>query len=241
MPPKKPGGSGGSAPQYAAIPNQVFLGVPWRTVRPKYERIVQRLRKSFPLSFIIVGREDNQDAEDLLEVIKKRILTSSYAVFDATGGNANVSLEFGFADANGIPRALYLSTHKASKSATKESPIIADLAGKKQNRYAQEAALEKLLRQLCTGHAYTKRFEQFFTSSFRKRKKGDKKRLRSLALKIVHQMAREGKARRADVVQNLQADASRYDRDEIDDMIVRMHNASLINSIQGPYSTVTVT
>lgn len=238
---KKKAGSRRSAPQYAAIPNQVFLGVPWKTVRPKYERIIQRLRKTFPLSFIIVGREDDQDAEDLLEVIKKRILTSSYAVFDATGGNANVSLEFGFADANDVPRALYLSTHKASKRATKESPIIADLAGKKQNRYSQEAALERLLRQLCIGHAYTKRFEQFLTTSFRRRKKGDKKRLRTLSLKIVHQLDGDGKARRADVVQNLQADASQYDRDEIDDMILRMHNAGLITSIQGPYSTVTVT
>src|SRR5712692_8607564 len=119
--------------EFAAIPNQVFLGLPWKTVRPKYERLVEKLRKTYPLAFVIVGREENQDAEDLLEVIKKRILTCSYAIFDATGGNANVSLEFGFADANDVPRALYLSTHKAAKAASRESPIIADLAGKKQN------------------------------------------------------------------------------------------------------------
>lgn len=228
-------------PQFAVIPNQVFLGLPWKTVRPKYERIVDKLRKTFPLAFVIVGREDNQDAEDLLEVIKKRILTSSHAIFDATGGNANVSLEFGFADANDVPRALYLSTHKAAKRASKESPIIADLAGKKQNRYAQSAGLERLLRRACQNHAYTKRFEQFLASSFRRRPKGEKKRLRSLSVKIVHQLDGEGKARRADVVQNLQADVSRYTRDEIDDMVLRMHNAGLINSVQGPYSTVTVT
>jgi hypothetical protein len=162
----------GESAQYAAIPSQVFLGLPWKTVRPKYERITQKLRKKYPLSFVIVGREAQQDAEDLLEVIKKRILTSSYAIFDATGGNANVSLEFGFADANDVPRILYLSTHKASKAATNESPIIADLAGKKQNRYSQEAGLEKLLRQFCQGHAYSKRFEQFLTTNFRAPKEG---------------------------------------------------------------------
>ena len=44
---------------------------------PKYERIVATLKKAFPSCHSwIVGREDNQDAEDLLEVIKKRILTS---------------------------------------------------------------------------------------------------------------------------------------------------------------------
>ncbi len=226
--------------QDAEIPNQVFLGVPWKTVRPKYEKTVEKLKRHFPLSFVVVGRETNQDAEDLLEVIKTRILTSSYAIFDATGGNANVSLEFGFADANDVPRALYVSVHKASKPASKESPIIADLAGKKQNRYAQTAALEKLLRQFAQNHAYTKRFEQFLGSNFKRRANGEKKRLRGLALKIIHELRTDGKARRSDVVQNLQADPAAYSRDEIDDMIVRMHNDGLINSVQGPYSTVTV-
>jgi hypothetical protein len=59
--------------------------------------------------------------------------------------------------------------------------------------------------------------------------------------KIIQQLAEDGRARRSDVVQNLQADAAGYSRDEIDDMIVRMHTDGLINSIQGPYSTVTVT
>ena len=230
-----------SSPQEIAVLNQVFLGLPWKTVRPKYEKIVEQLRKKYPLSFVIVGREQNQDAEDLLEVIKKRILTSSYAIFDATGGNANVSLEFGFADANDVPRALYLSTHKAAKASSRESPIIADLAGKKQNLYAQAAGLQKLLGQFSRNHPYTKRFEQFLTKSFRRRSKGEKKRLRSLGLKIIHQLDGDGKARRADVVQNLQADPAQYQRDEIDDMILRMHNVGLITSVQGPYSTITVT
>jgi hypothetical protein len=231
----------GAAPQYAAIPNRVFLGLPWKNVRAKYEKITEKLQRSFPLSFVIIGREANQDAEELLEVIKRSILTSSFAIFDATSGNANVSLEFGYADANDVPRALYLSVHKSSKAASKESPIIADLAGKKQNRYSQSAGLKRLLRQFAQNHAYTKRFERFLLTSFRKRKKGDKKRLRSLSLKIIQELAADGKARRADVVQNLQADQAHYSRDEIDDMILRMHNDSLITSVQGPYSTVTVT
>jgi hypothetical protein len=48
----------------------VFLGVPWKTVRPKYEGIIVNLSKTYPISFVIVGRDQNQDAEDLLEVIK---------------------------------------------------------------------------------------------------------------------------------------------------------------------------
>lgn len=227
-------------PRNVEIPNQVFLAIPWRNVRAKYEWAISKLRKQYPLSFVIVGREDGQDAEDLFEVIKTKILASSYVIFDATGGNANVSLEYGFAEANDVPRALYLSTHKAAKRAT-DAPIIADLAGKRRNQYAQVQGLLKLLRDFCDHHPYTRRFEQFLAKSGKRRDKGAKKRMRALCLKIIHTLDRDGTARRHDVVQELMADQSRYSRGEIDDMIRRMHTADLIESVQGPYSTVSVT
>lgn len=71
------------------IANQVFLAVPWKGVRPKYERATDRLKSKWALSFVIVGRSDSQDAEDLLGVITERLRSSSYAIFDATAGNAN--------------------------------------------------------------------------------------------------------------------------------------------------------
>jgi len=59
-------------PQYARradiIVNQVFIGCPYKTIRPKYERVIDNLKKSFPLSFVIVGRGDGQEAEDLLKL-----------------------------------------------------------------------------------------------------------------------------------------------------------------------------
>ena len=61
------------------IANQVFVGVPWRTVRPRYETIIGSLRTKSPLSFVIIGRDGQQDAEDLFEVIKERIGSSSPA------------------------------------------------------------------------------------------------------------------------------------------------------------------
>jgi hypothetical protein len=85
------------------IANQVFLAIPWKGVRPRYERCVDHLGSRSPLSFIIVGRADSQNADDLLEVIKERLESSSFAVFDASGGNANVSLEYGYAEALDIP------------------------------------------------------------------------------------------------------------------------------------------
>jgi hypothetical protein len=222
------------------IPNQVFIGCPWNTVRPKYERALGKLKVSSPLSFVIVGRAESQDAADLLDVIKERLTSSSYAIFDATGGNANVSLEYGFAEGNEIPRALYLSTHKSAQSVAKDSPIIADLAGKKQNRYKQEPALLRLLRQASTDHAYTKRFEKFITSTYSSTTKGKKRRGRTLALKVIHQLDGKREVRRADVVQALLADQVRYSREEADRMILRLHVAGLIRSLQGPHSKLSV-
>ena len=127
------------------IANQVFLAVPWKAVRSKYERCLDHFRSRSPLSFIIVGRSDAQDAKDMLEVIKDRLQSSSYAIFDASGGNANVSLEYGYAEAVDIPRVLYVSTHGRSRKTSADPPIIADLAGKVRNHYKQEAALKRLL------------------------------------------------------------------------------------------------
>jgi hypothetical protein len=90
------------------IANQVFVGCPYKTIRAKYERAIDELNKKFPLSFVIVGRGDGREAEDLLELIKERLFSSSQAIFDATAGNANVSLEFGLAETDDMPRTLYL-------------------------------------------------------------------------------------------------------------------------------------
>ena len=68
-----------------------------------------------------MGRGDSQEAQDLPDVIKERLFSSSLAVFDVTGGDANVSLEFGLAEANEIPRA---------KTAHKMTAIPADMVAK---------------------------------------------------------------------------------------------------------------
>lgn len=220
------------------IPNQVFLAIPWRTVRRRYERVVERLRTKSPLFFVIVGRTERQDADDLLEVIKERMASSSYAIFDATGGNPNVSLEYGYAEAQGLQRALYISTHGAATKGASDPPIIADLAGKRRNQYKQENGLSRLLHDFSRTHPYTVRFERFLTSDFRQRTRGTKKRKRALALKVIHALDGERQIRRADLVQRLQADPSRYTSQEIDDMIRRLHNARLLRSQQGPHARV---
>lgn len=116
----------------AFIPNQVFVGLPWKTVRPKYLRVISKLEKSYPVFFTIVGRDDGQDARDLFEIIKERISNSSYAIFDATGGNANVSLEYGYAEGIGVPKSIFLSDHRSSQKVSATAPIISDLHGQRR-------------------------------------------------------------------------------------------------------------
>jgi hypothetical protein len=220
--------------------NQIFLAIPWKGTRPKYEACVDYLKSRSPLSFVIVGRADNQDADDLLEVIKERINGSSYAIFDASGGNANVSLEYGYAEALDIPRVLYLSTHGRRTATGADPPIIADLAGKKRHQYKQEGGLKKLLDDFSKRHPYTVRFERFLVDIGKNRSKGAKKRNRALALKIVHALDGQSDSRRADVVQGLLADQARYSEDEINVMIGKLHTAALIRSQQGRYSRVQI-
>lgn len=218
------------------IPNQAFVGLPWRNVRPRYEKCIDKLEQKYPLHFSIVGRKDAQDAEDLLQVITERIDTSSYGIFDATGGNANVSLEYGYAEAVELPRALYLSTHKAATRGT-GGTIISDLGGKRRVEYTNERSLRSRLDTFCKDHDYTKRFEAM-QRRVRATKRGEKKRKRTLALKLIHYLDGKKKARRADMVQSLQA--SGYSEKEISDMLTKLNKESLLHVSPGRFSDVQV-
>jgi len=208
------------------IPNQVFVGLPWRNVRPRYESCIDNLAKKYPLHFTIVGRKDAQDAEDLLEAIKTRIDTSSYGIFDATGGNANVSLEYGYAEAIDLPRAIYLSTHKAASS-SKGSAIISDLSGKR--RRAQ-------LEWLCKNHDYTKRFEAFLSRHGRRLGGAEKRHRRVLALKQAHYLDGRVEVRRADLIQAVQA--AGYRTADVEEMLKKLHAEGLLNVSRGRIAKV---
>jgi hypothetical protein len=221
-------------PKSKFIPNQVFVGLPWRTVRPKYERIIPALEKKYPLHFTIVGRDDSQDAKALFEVIKGRIMSSSYALFDATGGNANVSLEYGYAEGIEVPRAIVLSAHKAAQRVSAGDPIISDLTGMRRVQYKTEAKLELELRKLCRDHDYTKRFEKALSEVLKHKSKGSKKRGRALALKLAKALSGKVQMRRAELVQHLQAQD--YSENEIDAMLKGLHSTGVLKCGVGRYS-----
>jgi hypothetical protein len=191
------------------------------------------------LSLVIVGRGDDQDAEDLLEVIKAKLESSSYAVFDATAGNANVSLEYGYAEAKNIPRALYLSSHKAAHKG-KDLSIISDLAGKRRNHYSNEKRLRQLLHEFSKHHPFSVRFEKFLAKEPGGLAGGKLKRFRTLALKVIHALDGQSDIRRDDLVEALRADVSAYTGAEIDKVIRRLHKTGLIHVEPGRYSRVTI-
>lgn len=213
------------------IPNQVFVGCPWSVTLPKYEKVIDKLKSKYPLYFAIVGREGHREAKDLLNEIKERIDSSSYALFDATSGNPNVSLEFGYAEARGLRRAIYLSTHKASNRADRDSPIITDLASKARNNYKRVSGLQDLLEEFCRQHDYTKRFEVFHARRFRK---AEKKKKRAMTLSLIHAFDGKPQMRRGDIVHELRKGC--YNTDEIADLIKRMRKARFLRKSKSGFT-----
>lgn len=216
------------------IPNQIFVGLPWKNVRPKYETVIDKLSKRYPIFFTIVGRDDQRDAVSLFEVIKARIESSSYAVFDATGGNANVSLEYGYAEGIEVPRAIFLSAHKASRKGSASDPIISDLTGMRRVQYKNEAGLLRELAKVAADHDYSKRFESALRSIVKGWAKGDKKSGRSLGLKLIKALDGKVKMRRADLLQHIQALG--YNKNEIDHMLKSLHREGVLKCTVGKYS-----
>jgi hypothetical protein len=168
----------------------------------------------------------------LLAIIKQRISSSSHAIFDATGGNANVSLEYGYAEGIEVPRSIYVSVHKASsKPLSGGGAIISDLSGKRRVQYTNEAMLSKELHKFCRDHPYTARFEK----SLKGPSKGlAKKRARSLAIKTIRALDVKDKMRRADLIQYLQA--KDYKESEADRILKTLHSAGILKCTVGKYS-----
>lgn len=216
------------------IPNQVFLGLPWKNVRPKYESVITGIKKKYPLHFAIVGRDDGTDAQSLFDIIKERISSSSSAIFDATGGNANVSLEYGYAEGIGVPRTIFLSAHKAAQKQSAGGPIISDLLGMRRVQYKTDKTLTVGLQKLCREHDYTKRFEKALASALKGMSKGRKKRNRALALKLVHALDGKAKMRRSKLVQTLQAQG--YEEQEVNSLLKKMNAPGIVKCTVGKYS-----
>ena len=186
-------------------PQVVFVGCPWRTIRPKYEKIFNKktFRRRFPLAFTIVGRDGNQRAEDLFAEIKRQIDICSVAIFDVSGGNANVALEFGYAQGLEVQCYVFVNEHKQfARERGPSAALVSDLNGVRRNPYKNELTLERLLRQFADQHDYTQRVAKVAVKH-RLTTKG------KAALMAIPRAFRDaGKLRRADLRQRIKAEAS---------------------------------
>jgi hypothetical protein len=132
------------------------------------------MHKLYPIAFLAIGREPGQPANQLLSNIINGLTSSSIAVFDASTGNANVSLEYGYFRATRGEDSTYLFIDEDAKMPPGQYPIISDLAGAVANRYKPlDNRLRTAVRAICERHPYVKRFNKF--CSQRKYKGGTRK------------------------------------------------------------------
>lgn len=186
-------------------PQVVFVGCPWHTIRPKYERIFNKktFKRRFPLAFVIVGRDGNQRAEDLFAEIKRQIDSCSVAIFDVSGGNANVALEFGYAQGLEVPSYVFANVHgQFAREREPGAALISDLSGVRRNPYKSERTLERFLRQFADQHDYTQRVAKVAT----KHRLAIKER--AALMSIPRAFRNSDRMRRADLRQRIKAETN---------------------------------
>jgi hypothetical protein len=211
------------------IPNRIFLAYQWHIYRPVFEKICASLHRVYPVYFYAVGRPEGQPAEALLEKIKLVILTSTAAIFDASRGNANVSLEYGLAHfVSGLQSYLLIDQHVLPNQINPGTPIISDLAGSTQNRWTMgnPETLRSHLKAIAENHPYTKRFKRYCRD--RRLKAGQFR----MPLKIIRLFDERESILRREVLDELEAEWRKPQR-EIERRLTDLHRAGLITISPG--------
>ena len=92
---------------------QVFVGCPFLTaIRKNYDKLKSELERETPLHVLLADTTSITSTDYLLEHITTLIRESAGCIFDATGGNPNVSLEVGIAHA--LPADFLIEIGRAS-------------------------------------------------------------------------------------------------------------------------------
>ncbi len=157
-----------------AKPYQVFIGCPFRKqIRKNYDKLKEELERETPLHVILADTGPITSTDYLLEHITTQITDSAGCIFDATGGNPNVSLEVGIAHALPASFILTFNTRKPRTRQEREAetilreegevrPIIADLQGRNRLEYKTYPVLKgQLLRRYLNNLPYMRRWADF--------------------------------------------------------------------------------
>ena len=147
-------------------PYQIFVGCPFaKEIRSSYDRLKREVEAETPLSLVLADTVGISSSNYLLDSITTLIRESASCIFDATGGNPNVSLEVGIAHTMPVDFLLTIRTRKPSaKAAQREAghptsrevrSIISDLQGKNRVEYKEYGGLRKQLDQRYFAHLPT--------------------------------------------------------------------------------------
>jgi len=152
--------------------HQVFIGCPFsRAIRKNYDALKKELEDETPLHLILADTVALTSTDYLLEHITTLIRESAACLFDASGGNPNVSLEVGIAHALPAEFLITLYTRKprqqkiAEEALAKEGevkPIISDLQGRNRVEYKTYSSLkDQIVKRYLNKLPYVKRWTDF--------------------------------------------------------------------------------
>ena len=154
-------------------PYQVFIGCPFaKEVRSSYDRLKREVEAETPLSLVLADTVGISSSNYLLDSITTLIRESVSCIFDATGANANVSLEVGIAHTVPVDYVLTMRTRKPSAKAQEREAgtpgtreirsIISDLQGKNRLEYKEYGGLRRQLDlRYFSRLPYMKRWQTF--------------------------------------------------------------------------------
>lgn len=210
------------------IANRIFLAYPWRTYRAMWENHVTDWHKRYPLHFMAIGRESGQPAAELLANILHALDRSSAAILDASGGNPNVSLEYGYSKSTIEESSVYLFLDEnSSVSSSPGSAIISDLAGTVANRYTlDDKRLKEAVESIVERHPYNRRFQQFCRQ--RKYRGGTRRFL----IRLLRQLDGYDSILRRELIDNV-VHESRKTEDYVDRYLKELHRGGLITITRG--------
>lgn len=214
----------------AIVPNRIFLAYQWVNYRTHYEKLCAELHKSYPVYFYAIGRPKGVPAEALLDKIKNVMLSSTAAVFDASRGNPNVSLEYGLAHfIPNLQQYLLIEQNTLPNQVNVGTPIIADLAGAAHNQWnlADLKSLKGHLETIAENHLYTKRFKRYCRT--RKLVKGQFR----TPLKVIHLFDEKETILRREVIDQLVSSSPIKKEKKIEALLSDMHKAGLITISPG--------
>lgn len=213
-----------------AKPHQVFVGCPFiKAIRKNYDKLKADLERETPLHIVLADTAAISSTDYLLEHITTLIRESAGCVFDATGGNPNVSLEVGIAHALPAEFLLTLYTRKPRaqrnaertlEEAGEARAIISDLQGRNRVEYKTYRALkEQIESRYLDRLPYYRRWKEF---------RNGHRSFAEPALKVFGQVRASGRTLRPRVIALLEGTGIRAD-----DLLQALSKAKLLTIKRG--------